>query len=192
MPKRGYIAEPYPELPENLAELALDLRNCWDHTTHSVWSKIDPELWALTHNPWLVLQTASRTRIEELNAEPKFRTEVSDLLRSQRDSLKRPAWFQHAYPKSPLTCVAFFSMEYALSEALPIYSGGLGNVAGDFLKAGSDLAVPIVGVGLLYQQGYFRQIIEADGSQRVLNPYNDPGQLPVTPVRKADGEWIPT
>ena len=190
MPKRGYIAEPYPEPPENLAELALDLRNCWDHTTHSVWSKIDPELWALTHNPWLVLQTASRTRIEELNAEPKFRTEVSDLLRSQRDSLKRPAWFQHAYPKSPLTCVAFFSMEYALSEALPIYSGGLGNVAGDFLKAGSDLAVPIVGVGLLYQQGYFRQIIEADGSQRVLNPYNDPGQLPVTPVRKADGEWI--
>ena len=67
-----------------------------------------------------------------------------------------------------------------LSEALPIYSGGLGNVAGDYLKAASDLAVPIVGVGLLYQQGYFRQIIDADGTQRALNPYNDPGQLPVS------------
>jgi len=168
----------------------LDLRNCWEHTTHSVWSRIDPELWAFTHNPWLVLQTASRTRIEALNASPEFRAEVGEFARTQRESLKRPAWFQQAYPKSPLSCVAFFSMEYALSEALPIYSGGLGNVAGDYLKAASDLAVPIVGIGLLYQQGYFRQIIEADGSQRALNPYNDPGQLPVTPVRKADGEWL--
>ena len=76
-----------------------------------------------------------------------------------------------------------------MSEALPIYSGGLGNVAGDYLKAASDLAVPIVG-GCLYQQGYFRQIIDADGTQRALNPYNDPGQLPVSPVRNADGDWL--
>jgi len=155
-----------------------------------VWSRIDPELWALTHNPWLVLQTASRTRIEALNTDPQFRAEVGELARSQRESLKRPAWFQKAYPRSPLVRVAFFSMEYALSEALPIYSGGLGNVAGDYLKAASDLAVPIVGVGLLYQKGYFRQIIDPDGSQRALNPYNDPGQLPVTPVRNSDGEWL--
>jgi glycogen phosphorylase len=190
LPTQSYKARPYGEPSEPLAELALDLRNCWDHTTHSVWSKIDPELWALTHNPWLVLQTASRTKIEMLDADPQFRQELGELIHQQRESLKRPAWFQEAYPKCPLTCVAFFSMEYALSEALPIYSGGLGNVAGDFLKAGSDLAVPIVGVGLLYQQGYFRQIIEADGSQRALNPYNDPGQLPVTPVRNSDGEWF--
>lgn len=178
------------ETPDLLAELALDLRNCWDHTTHSVWSKIDPELWALTHNPWLVLQTASRTKIETLNADPQFREQLSELVHRQRESLKRPAWFQQAYPDSALGCVAFFSMEYALSEALPIYSGGLGNVAGDYLKAASDLAVPIVGVGLLYQQGYFRQIIDVDGTQRALNPYNDPGQLPVSPVRNADGDWL--
>ena len=71
-----------------------------------------------------------------------------------------------------------------LSEALPIYSGGLGNVAGDQLKATSDLGVPVVGVGLLYQQGYFRQVIDKDGSQEALFPYNDPGQLPITPLRQ--------
>src|SRR5208282_6406707 len=190
MPNRSHIVQPSAQPPEPLAELALDLRNCWEHTTHSVWSRIDPELWGLTHNPWLVLQTASRTRIEALEADPEFRAQVHELARIQRESLKRPAWFQHAYPNSPLSCVASFSMEFALSEALPIYSGGLGNVAGDYLKAASDLAVPIVGVGLLYQKGYFRQIIDPDGSQRALNPYNDPGQLPVTPVRNSDGEWL--
>ena len=77
-----------------------------------------------------------------------------------------------------------------LSEALPIYAGGLGNVAGDQLKAASDLGVPIVGVGLLYSQGYFRQVINHDGAQQALFPYNDPGQLPVTPLLKPDGEWL--
>jgi starch phosphorylase len=81
-------------------------------------------------------------------------------------------------------------MEFMLSEALPIYSGGLGNVAGDQLKAASDLGVPVVGVGLLYQQGYFRQVIDKDGAQQALFPYNDPGQLPITPVRQENGEWL--
>jgi starch phosphorylase len=81
-------------------------------------------------------------------------------------------------------------MEFALSEALPIYSGGLGNVAGDQLKAASDLGVPVVGVGLLYQRGYFRQAIGADGSQEELYPYNEPAQLPISPVRDERGEWI--
>jgi starch phosphorylase len=81
-------------------------------------------------------------------------------------------------------------MEYMLSEALPIYSGGLGNVAGDQLKAASDLGVPVVGVGLLYQQGYFRQVIDKDGAQQALYPYNDPGQLPITPLRQPNGEWL--
>jgi starch phosphorylase len=81
-------------------------------------------------------------------------------------------------------------MEFMLSEALPIYSGGLGNVAGDQLKAASDLGVPVIGVGLLYQQGYFRQIIDKDGAQQALYPYNDPGQLPITPLRKSNGEWL--
>src|SRR5580658_2424155 len=77
-----------------------------------------------------------------------------------------------------------------LSEALPIYSGGLGNVAGDQLKAASDLGVPVVGVGLLYQQGYFRQVIDKDGAQQALYPYNDPGQLPITPLRQPNSEWL--
>ena len=81
-------------------------------------------------------------------------------------------------------------MEFMLSEALPIYSGGLGNVAGDQLKAASDLGVPVVGVGLLYQQGYFRQALDKDGAQQALFPYNDPGQLPITPLRQANGEWL--
>jgi starch phosphorylase len=81
-------------------------------------------------------------------------------------------------------------MEFMLSEALPIYSGGLGNVAGDQLKAASDLGVPVVGVGLLYQQGYFRQVIDKDGAQQALYPYNDPGQLPITPLRQPNGEWL--
>jgi starch phosphorylase len=81
-------------------------------------------------------------------------------------------------------------MEYMLSEALPIYSGGLGNVAGDQLKAYSDLGVPVVGVGLLYQQGYFRQMINKDGAQEAIYPYNDPGQLPITPLRQPNGDWL--
>ena len=89
-----------------------------------------------------------------------------------------------------LTCAAYFSMEFMLSEALPIYSGGLGNVAGDQLKAASDLGVPVVGVGLLYQQGYFRQVIDKDGAQQALYPYNDPGQLPIAPLRQPNGEWL--
>ena len=74
------------------------------------------------------------------------------------------------YPDAPLGCVAYFCMEFMLSEALPIYSGGLGNVAGDQLKAASDLGVPVIGVGLLYQQGYFRQVIDKDGAQQALFP----------------------
>jgi starch phosphorylase len=77
-----------------------------------------------------------------------------------------------------------------LSEALPIYSGGLGNVAGDQLKAASNLGVPVIGVGLLYQQGYFRQEIDAQGHQQALYPFNDPGQLPIRPVREPNGEWL--
>src|SRR5207245_6532434 len=104
--------------------------------------------------------------------------------------LTAPAWFRQAHGQSPLSRVAYFSMELALSEALPIYSGGLGNVAGDQLKAASDLGVPVTGVGVLYQEGYFRQVITADGSQEALYPYNDPDQLPITPVRSQSGDLL--
>jgi len=173
-----------------LAELALDMRWSWNHATEKLWRQLDPELWENTHSPWVVLQTVSRDRIERVWADPVFRQNVEGLVRTKRQSAATPAWFQRNHSQSSLTCAAYFSMEFMLSEALPIYSGGLGNVAGDQLKAGSDLGVPMVGVGLLYQQGYFRQVIDKDGAQLALFPYNDPGQLPITPVRQANGEWL--
>ena len=175
---------------DTLAELALDMRCSWNHGADTLWRQLDPSLWELTQNPWIVLQTVSRENIECKLADPAFRKRADDLLGANHRAEETPAWFQQQHPQSPLTCVAYFSMEFMLSEALPIYSGGLGNVAGDQLKANSDLGVPVVGVGLLYQQGYFRQVIDKDGSQQALFPYNDPGQLPITPLRHPNGEWL--
>ena len=174
----------------SLAELALDLRSSWNHATDPVWRHLDPVLWELTNNPWVVLQTVSRETLEHALMDPAFRRDVDDLLQAQRDAAAASGWFQQTYPRSPLSAVAYFSMEFMLSEALPIYSGGLGNVAGDQLKAASDLGVPVVGVGLLYQQGYFRQVIDQDGAQQAIFPYNDPGQLPIAPLRHPDGGWL--
>jgi len=175
---------------DSLTELALDLRWSWNHATDQLWRQLDPVLWELTHNPWGILQTVSREKLQRVLSDPAFRKNLDDLVQARRDAAEAPAWFQQTYPQSPLSCIAYFSMEFMLSEALPIYSGGLGNVAGDQLKAASDLGVPVIGVGLLYQQGYFRQVIDKDGAQQALYPYNDPGQLPITPLRHANGEWL--
>jgi starch phosphorylase len=175
---------------ESLAELALDMRWSWNHYADDVWRQLDPALWELTHNPWVVLQTVSRDMLQQVMSDAAFRKKVDDLVRAKRHAAESPGWFQQNHAQSPLTCVAYFSMEFMLSEALRIYSGGLGNVAGDQLKAASDLGVPVVGVGLLYQQGYFRQMIDNDGGQQALFPYNDPGQLPITPLREPNGEWL--
>ncbi|MGA2076644.1 MAG: alpha-glucan family phosphorylase [Terriglobia bacterium] len=175
---------------DSLAELALDMRWSWNHATDSVWRELDPDLWALTNNPWLVLVTVSRDKIGRLLADPVFRGRLEDLAQTRRKVLESPAWFQRTHPHAPLTCVAYFSMEFMLSEALPIYSGGLGNVAGDQLQAASDLGVPVVGIGLLYQEGYFRQHLDKNGWQEALYPYNDPTQLPITPLRQPNGEWL--
>jgi starch phosphorylase len=196
MSEQTYISKLSSFLPtevdgfDSLAELALDLRWSWNHASDEVWRQLDPALWDLIHNPWVVMQTVSRDQFEKVLSDPVFRKKVDALIRSREHEASAPAWFQQNYKQSPLTCVAYFSMEFMLSEALPIYSGGLGNVAGDQLKAASDLGVPVVGVGLLYQQGYFRQEIDKDGEQQALFPYNDPGQLPITPLRKANGEWL--
>jgi glycogen phosphorylase len=175
---------------DDLVELALDLRWSWIHFADDIWGALDPILWNLTRNPWVILQTIAPEKLEQLNADTKFHARVQALAQEQRESRTAPAWFQKMHPDAPLTAIAYFSMEFMLGEALPIYSGGLGNVAGDQLKAASDLGVPVVGVGLLYQQGYFHQVIRADGSQEALYPYNDPGQLPITPARDAEGEWL--
>jgi starch phosphorylase len=175
---------------EELIELALDLRWSWDHAADEIWRPLAPELWDLTRNPWVILQTVAPHKIKELAADAKFRTRVANLAQEMRTSRSAAAWFQKEQAQAPLTAVAYFSMEFMLGEALPIYSGGLGNVAGDQLKAASDLGVPVVGVGLLYQEGYFRQSLAADGSQLALYPINDPGQLQIRPARDASGEWL--
>ncbi len=175
---------------DSLSELALNLRWSWNHATDDLWRQLDPDLWESTHNPWVVLQAASRDKIKQLLGNREFRGQVDSLLQTRRQSLGAPAWFQKQHAETSLTCAAYFSMEFMLSEALPIYSGGLGNVAGDQLKAASDLGVPVVGVGLLYQQGYFRQVIDSQGAQQALYPYNDPGQLPISPLRQPNGEWL--
>ncbi len=175
---------------DSLAELALDLYWYWNHSADEVWNQLDPALWKLTYNPWVVLQTISRDQLGRALADPVFRKKVDGLLRARREDAESATWYQRYHPQAPLTCVAYFSMEFMLSEALPIYSGGLGNVAGDQLKTANDLGIPVVGVGLLYQQGYFRQIIDKDGAQQALFPYNDPCQLPIKPLRESNGEWL--
>src|SRR5450756_2161659 len=187
-------SDPPPPAPppgmDALTELAMDLRWSWNHCSDELWQRLDPELWALTHHPNVVLQTVARMRLANALADPEFCKLLHRLVLANRQAIAQPAWFQEKHPQSPLTCVAYFCMEFMLSEALPIYSGGLGNVAGDQLKAASDLGVPVIGIGLLYAQGYFRQRIDQDGAQQAIFPYNDPGDLPITPVRLSNGEWL--
>ncbi|MGC1646675.1 MAG: alpha-glucan family phosphorylase [Candidatus Sulfotelmatobacter sp.] len=173
-----------------LTDLALDLRWSFNHSADQLWEQLDPELWELTHNPWVLLQTVSREKLQSVTSDPRFQRLLADLHREKAVAEESEAWFQKAHPRSGVSTIAYFSMEFMLSEALPIYSGGLGNVAGDQLKAASNLGVPVTGIGLLYQQGYFRQEIDAQGHQQALYPFNDPGQLPIRPVREPNGEWL--
>ncbi len=171
-----------------LAELALNLHWSWNHASDEIWKSLDSELWEATQNPWLILRTVSKEKIRALLAAPDVRQRIQELLEQNHES--PDAWFQQKHRGAALSSVAYFSMEFMLSEALPIYSGGLGNVAGDQMKAASDLGVPVVGIGLLYGQGYFRQAFDLDGNQQALYPVNDPGQLPIRPLRQANGEWL--
>jgi starch phosphorylase len=192
-PTRDENATPVNRAPmgmDELKELALNLHWSWNHVADELWEALDPYLWEVTQNPWVILQTVSRKKAEALLATPKFQDLLSSLLQHKHRFFSADAWFQKQHRDVPLTSVAYFSMEFMLTEALPIYSGGLGNVAGDQMKAASDLGVPVVGVGLLWGQGYFRQDFDADGRQRALYPVNDPGQLPIQPLRRKDGEWL--
>ena len=175
---------------EALVELALNLHWSWNHAADDLWEELDKELWAATQNPWVILRTVSKEKIKAALSAPKFRQRLDSLLSHNRASYSADAWLQNKHPDTAVTSIAYFSMEFMLSEALPIYSGGLGNVAGDQLKAASDLGVPVVGVGLLYGQGYFRQDFDWDGRQQALYPVNDPGQLPIRPLRQPNGEWL--
>jgi starch phosphorylase len=178
-----------PELPEGLeplVDLALDLRWTWSHEADSLWRALDDETWTATRNPWLLLQDIPRARLIERAADPAFRQHLDRVLELRRASLA-PRAGDDAQLSRP---VAYFSLEFALGEAIPLYAGGLGVLAGDHLKAASDLAVPLVAVGLLYQEGYFRQRFDAAGRQEELYPYNDPVTLPIQPTLAPSGEWL--
>ena len=182
-----------PHLPDELAslqQLALDLRWTWSHEGDALWRYIDEGLWDLTSSPWAVLQGTSAGRLESLRTDPQFLAKLRDFCQQREAYMQRSGWFAQNYGEKKLGGVAYFSMEFGLGEALPLYAGGLGVLAGDFLKTASDLDVPMAGVGLLYQEGYFRQMISADGSQLEAFPYNEPATMPIEPVTDPHGGWM--
>jgi starch phosphorylase len=178
------------EALEGVSDLALDLRWTWSHFSDRLWELLDPEAWKHTQDPYYILQNVSRTRLEEVAADARFTEELRGWQEERRRYLEAPGWFGQYHAQADLRKVAYFSMEFGLSEALPTYSGGLGILAGDYLKTASDLGVPVIGIGLLHQQGYFRQVLTADGWQLEAYPYNDPTMLPVVPVQNHDGGWL--
>ncbi len=185
-----YLPRPLPKALEGLAELALDLRWNASHAADQLWEYIDPELWEAARDPWMMLESITGERFAELAHDTEFLAQLARQEAIRNSYLQQPSWFRQTYPEAELGCIAYFSMEFGLNESLPIYSGGLGILAGDYLKTASDLAVPLVGVGLLYQQGYFRQSFDQDGRQLAFFPYNNPTMLPVVPLRDADGGWL--
>ena len=185
-----YMARALPPELDGLADIASDMRWSWSRETGGLWEKLDAALWRATNNPWLILRDVSGKRLKELAQDRSFVQELRRLAAARDRYLTSPTWFDKKYGHLKLTGIAYFCMEFGLSEALPIYSGGLGILAGDYLKAASDLGVPVFGVGLLYQQGYFRQAIGARGDQLEFFPYNNPIMLPITPVPGPDGEWL--
>ena len=169
-------------LADTIVELAMDLRWTWSHAGDALWKSIAPQIWEQTENPFVVLQNLTRERLEELSATPQFRKRLRRLAKAREEYRSQAAWFGATHAESGLKGIAYFSMEFGLGAALHLYAGGLGVLAGDFLKAASDLGVPVIGIGLLYQEGYFRQMLDADGRQQEIYPYNDPGSMPIRPV----------
>jgi glycogen phosphorylase len=174
-----------PHLPDPLApmlDLAMNLRWSWDDRTRDVFRWVDPDAWEVTgHDPVRLLGLVPKERFEQLAGDAAFLGLLDDVHGELRRYLEMPRWFQ-GRSRSPLRRVAYFSPEFGIAEALPQYSGGLGVLAGDHLKAASALGVPLVGVGLLYREGYFRQELDADGWQRERYVQLDPYAMALEPV----------
>ncbi len=163
-----------PEALGPLQELAFNLRWSWDHRTRDLFRWVDPQIWELTfHDPVRLLSLVGRQRLEQLAADPAFMGFLGEMHDDLHRYLEAPRWFQNR-AVSPLRGVAYFSPEFGIAEALPQYSGGLGVLAGDHLKAASSLGIPLTGVGLMYRLGYFRQHLDADGWQEERYPILDP------------------
>src|SRR5512134_1193501 len=137
----------------SLAELACDLRWSWNHATDSLWEALEPTIWQRTRNPVVVLQNARHQRLETLANDPTFINQLAAADAARHDYLTRSSWFEQEHAGTLPIRIAYFSMEYGITDALPLYSGGLGALAGDHLKTASDLGIPLVAVGLFYRQG---------------------------------------
>ncbi|MEQ1438219.1 alpha-glucan family phosphorylase [Fontimonas sp. SYSU GA230001] len=185
----SFVANRLPQGLEALTELALDLRWTWNHATDALWESLSADIWSRTRNPWLILRAVSRRRLEQLASDAGFRQRLAGAVAERRQYLDQPAWFERSGAE-PAPRVAYFCLEYGLAEALPLYSGGLGILAGDTLKTASDLGLPMIAVGLLYQQGYARQMLDSVGAQQEFYPANVPGDLPISPALGPDGEWL--
>ena len=177
-------------LRDQIADLAMDLRWTWSHAGDAVWEAMDPQIWAQSENPFAVLQNLSRERLEELNHNIQFKKHLEELTIARNTYCECCGWFGEKYADTQLNEVAYFSMEFGLGDALPLYAGGLGVLAGDYLKAASDLAVPVTAIGLMYQEGYFRQVLDVTGWQQEIYPYNDSSSLPLRPVLSNNGAWL--
>ncbi|MEU6079677.1 alpha-glucan family phosphorylase [Streptomyces sp. NPDC047108] len=179
-----------PVLPEPLRplhELARNLRWSWHPETRELFQAVDPEGWeSAGEDPVRLLGSVSASRLAVLAGDRRFLRRLATVADDLDDYLGNPRWYQAADPDLP-TSVAYFSPEFGITAALPQYSGGLGILAGDHLKAASDLGVPLIGVGLLYRHGYFRQSLSRDGWQQEQYPVLDPNELPLSLLREPDG-----
>ncbi|MDV6264683.1 alpha-glucan family phosphorylase [Rhodococcoides yunnanense] len=165
-----------------LAELSTNLRWSWHSATQDLFEHVDPLLWTeLERDPVAVLGAVAPARLEELAADERFLAELDAVEADLHDYLARPLWYQNELSKGRAlpSGIGYFSMEFGVTEVLPNYSGGLGILAGDHLKEASDLGLPLIGVGLLYRSGYFRQSLTADGWQAERYPSLDPHGLPL-------------
>ena len=179
----AYLPRALPAGLETLADLATDLRWTWSHESDTLWRAMDPEVWEQTKNPYVVLQYLTEERLAELAADPSFKDHLRRLETARQEYLSQPGWYGESHGEQGVKGIAYLSMEFGLGEALPLYAGGLGILAGDYLKAASDLGVPVTAVGLLYQEGYFRQVLDAAGWQQEAYPFNDPTSCPLSPSR---------
>nr|NLD39739.1 glycosyltransferase family 1 protein [Actinomycetales bacterium] len=181
-----------PVLPEALAplnSLAMNLRWSWDARTRELFRSLDPEAWdEVREDPVALLGRLSVERLEELAADSEVVARVRAVDADLRNYLMEPRWYQNDYDdEAKPRAVAYFSAEFGITAVLPQYSGGLGILAGDHLKSASDLGVPIVGVGILYGAGYFKQALTRDGYQTETYPVLDPDDLPLELLREDDG-----
>ncbi|QPC81778.1 alpha-glucan family phosphorylase [Phototrophicus methaneseepsis] len=185
-----------PKLPKALArleELAYNMRFAWDHETISLFRRLDPDLWEETnHNPVSVLGNISQDRLNEVKNDQAYMASLERTLAEYDAYMNdKNTWYRAKYgnlKKDPI--IAYFSMEFGITESFQNYSGGLGILSGDHLKSASDLGLPLVGVGILYQEGYFQQYLNADGWQQEMYPINDFSHLPLKVVTNDKGEPI--